>query len=75
MTKHKTFKTHGPANLVLSLRHAGILEKYVLYVRSPAEGETLLLLNSAGRGVKNYDYYIKKVSFELVITHYMKNLG
>ena len=47
----------------------------MLYVRSPAEGETLLLLNSVGHGVKNYDYYIKKVSFELVITHYVKNLG
>ena len=64
MTKHKTYKTHGPANLVLSARHAELLDKYVQYVRSPAPGETNLLLNTVGRNLENYDYHMKKVSSE-----------
>ena len=48
----------------LSARHAEMLDKYVQYVRSPAPGETNLLLNTVGRNLENYDYHMKKVSSE-----------
>ena len=59
--QQKTFKTHGPANLILSQRHATILEEYVNHVRSSTSDECSLLLNSSGERIKNSHDYIRKV--------------